>query len=469
VGPNDAYDLVVIGGDPAGRVAAIEAARRGRAVALVEPANAGVASSAGRDGLLETAGVARTLRHAADFGIDVGRAIVVDLATARRRWDALDAVTRAELDGQLKAEKIDRLEGRATLVAPGRVRLDGGRRELHAPHVVLATGAQERSVADGITDGSVILSTADVLRIGEVPRTAVVVGGGAAGCELVSLLSELGTRVTVVERGDQLLPSADHDVASTLRRSFARRDITVITSANAVEVSGATGAASLELEPPPDKLAPARLDADIVVLATGRRPRSAGLADDGSGVEFDESGYVIVDELMRTGAPGVFAIGDLVATPPLEHVGRAEARLVVSVMLGSPESPVDYAHVARCIYTAPEVAYVGLSERGSREVGFDIAVVRDSFAGNGRALVLGESEGFVKLIVEKLPDGTAGSLLGVHMIGPRVTEQISQGGLALSWAASPAELAGLLQAHPTLSEAYGESLLSLAGRGLHLG
>jgi dihydrolipoamide dehydrogenase len=208
---------------------------------------------------------------------------------------------------------------------------------------------------------------------------------------------------------------------------------------------------------------------DMVIVSVGRRALSDGLLADGTGVEVDERGFVVVDEWMRTGADGVFAAGDLVATPQLAHVGFAEAILIVKQLLGEPATPINYGTVPWGIYCHPEVAFVGLTEEDAKTAGIDVVVKKDPFGGNSRARILGETEGMVKVICAKQPDGSAGPLLGVHMVGPWVTEQLGQAYLSVNWEATPDEVAAFIQPHPTLSEAFGETVLALTGRGLHVG
>src|SRR5207249_9496174 len=206
---------------------------------------------------------------------------------------------------------------------------------------------------------------------------------------------------------------------------------------------------------------------DAIVVSVGRRPLSEGLLGDDTGVKVDDRGFVEVDEYMRTGVDGVWAVGDLIATPQLAHVGFAEAIEVIKQILGEPSVPVDYGAVPWCIYCHPEVAFAGLSEQAAREAGHDVVVKKMSFAHNSRALIIGDNEGLVKVIAEKGADGKAGRILGVHMVGPWVTEQLGQGYLSVNWEAVPAEVGRFIQPHPTLSESFGEAVLALTGRGIH--
>ena len=206
---------------------------------------------------------------------------------------------------------------------------------------------------------------------------------------------------------------------------------------------------------------------ELVVIAVGRRPLSETLGLDDSEVVVDDRGFVVVDEAGRTGATGVYAIGDLVDTPQLAHVGFAEAMVAVRDILGEPPLPVDNDRVPWCIYCHPEVAFAGLSEADAREQGFDVVVSKHRFSGNGRAMILGETDGLVKVIADKGPDGEVGRILGVLMVGPWVTEQLGAGYLAVNWEATAAEVGHFVQPHPTMSELFGESVLALTGRGLH--
>ena len=209
------------------------------------------------------------------------------------------------------------------------------------------------------------------------------------------------------------------------------------------------------------------LDVDIVVVSVGRRPYTDGALAGGTGVVVDERGFVEVDELCRTGEPGVYAVGDVIATPALAHVGFIEGIIVVKDVLGEDPTPVDYGRVPWCIYCYPEVAFAGLSEQAAATAGLDVVTSSHRYIGNGRALIVGEPDGMVKIVAVSRPDGTAGQIVGVHMVGPWVTEQLGQGYLAVNWEATVDEVAAFIQPHPTLSELFGESVLALTGRSLH--
>jgi len=295
-----------------------------------------------------------------------------------------------------------------------------------------------------------------------LPETAtLVIGGGAIGCEFASMMSDLGSEVTILEALPQILPGVDKDVVNVVRRSFKGRGIDVQVGAKVQgHTPGATGTTiSIEGKEP--------LNVDAVVVSIGRRPLSESLGLDNTGVVVDQRGFVEVDELCRTAVPGVWAIGDLIATPGLAHVGYAEAILVVKQLLGDPAIPVDYANVAWCIYCQPEVAFAGYSEQGAIEAGFDVVTTKHRWGGNSRALIIGDTEGVVKVIAEKRADGTGGRVLGVHMAGPWVTEQLGAPYLAVNWEATVDDIAHFVQPHPSLTETFGEAVLSLTGRSLN--
>jgi dihydrolipoamide dehydrogenase len=289
----------------------------------------------------------------------------------------------------------------------------------------------------------------------------VVIGGGAIGCEFASMMADLGTEVTILEALPKILPGLDGDVAKIVERSFKKRGITIHTG---VEVKGhEPGGSGTKVSFGDDQT----IEVEKVVVSVGRRPLSDVLELDGTGVEVDDRGFVKVDERCRTTVDGVWAVGDLIPTAQLAHVGFAEAIVVIRDILGEDAVPVDYTRVPWCIYCHPEVAFAGLSEDAAKEAGHEVVTVKHRFGGNGRALIIGEADGLVKIIAEKQEDGTGGQILGVHMVGPWVTEQLGQGYLAVNWEATVDDVAQFLQPHPSLSENFGEAVMSLTGRGLH--
>jgi dihydrolipoamide dehydrogenase len=352
--------------------------------------------------------------------------------------------------------------GTGALSADHRVWVDDGS-ELVGRHVVLASGSLPRIIPGFEIDGQVVMSSDEVLDLQSLPASAVVIGGGAVGCEFASMMADLGTQVTVLELLPSLIPGCDAEVSGAVARSFKKRGIDVRTG---VKVHGhqPNGQGTTVSFGDGEKVT-----VDAVVLSVGRRPDSERLVDPDAGVELDEGGFVRVDEHMRTTADGVYAVGDVVPTAQLAHVGFAEAIVAIKDILGEPVVPVDYSAVPWCIYTHPEVAFAGLSEAAARDAGYDVVVKKYPYGGNSRAKIVGETEGLVKVIAERGSDGRAGRLLGVHMVGPWVTEQLGQGYLTVNWEATADEAAQFIQPHPTLSEAFGETVLAMTGRGLHVG
>jgi dihydrolipoamide dehydrogenase len=461
------FDVVIIGGGPAGYAAALRGGLAGLNIAVVEKEKVGGTclhrGCIPAKEFLETASVYRTVVGAKEFGIAVDSPTIEFAQSQARKQKVVDQLWKG-LQGLMKKRKVTTFIGTGTL-GPGHVvRVDDGT-ELVGHHVILASGSVPRTIPGFPIDDDLVLTSDEVLDLERLPSSAVVVGGGAIGCEFASMLSDLGSQVTILEALPKILPGCDKDVADVVLRSFKKRGIDVRTG---VMVRGHT--------PSADGMSTTvafgegeQITVDAVVVSVGRRALSDNLGLEGTQVRVDQRGFVEVDEYMRTGEPGVFAAGDLVDTPALAHVGFAEAVVIIDQILGDHVVPVDYSKVPWCIYCHPEVAFAGLSEEAAREAGFDVVTKKDPYGGNGRALIVGEPEGIVKVICEKGPDGKAGRILGVHMVGPWVTEQLGQGYLSVNWEATPSEVAQYIQPHPTLSETFGETVLALTGRGLHVG
>jgi dihydrolipoamide dehydrogenase len=306
------------------------------------------------------------------------------------------------------------------------------------------------------------MTSDEVLMLDHVPARVAVIGGGAIGCEFASTFADLGAQVTILEGLPKILPGLDADVANVVVRSFGKKKISIRTG---VTVSGHTpngdGGTTVHFGEGEN------LEVDAVVVSVGRRPFPELLGLQGTGVSVSDRGFVEVDEFCRTGEPGVYAIGDLINTPQLAHVAYAEAILAVKDMRGERPMPVMYDRVPWAIYCHPEVAWAGPSEEAAKAAGYDVVVAKHQFRANSRAMILGEIDGLVKIIAKKNADGTAGQVLGVHMVGPWVTEQLSGGYLAVNWEATVAEVAEFIQPHPSLTELFGETMLSLTGRSLN--
>ncbi len=332
-----------------------------------------------------------------------------------------------------------------------------------ATNVILAAGSVPRTLPGFDIDGKIVVTSDEFLDLAALPASAAVIGGGAIGCEFASLLADMGTTVTVLEALPSILAGCDTEVANVVGRSFKKRGIEIRTGVTITGHSPKKGSTTIAIEGGED------VTVDMVVMSVGRRPRTEGLLAEGTGVEINDRGFVVADGHQRTANPHVYAVGDVVAnTPQLAHVGFAEAIVAIKDILGEPSVPVDYDRVPWAIYSNPEVAFCGLTEASAKEKGYDVVVKKDPFGGNSRAQIIGDTEGVVKIIAEKRADGTAGQILGVHMAGPWVTEQLGAGYFAVNWEATAEEAAALIQPHPSLSETFGETLIALAGRGLHV-
>ena len=458
------FDVVVIGGGPGGYAAALYAVGAGLSVAVVEKDKVGGTclhrGCIPAKEFLETATVYRTVAGAKEFGVQVEQPTIEFSVSQLRKQKVVDQLWKG-LQGLMKRRKISVFAGTGRLGAGHAVEVDDGT-VLEGRSVILAAGSVPRTIPGFEIDGRLVLTSDEVLALDRLPATAAVIGAGAIGCEFASMMSDLGVNVTVLEALPKMLPGCDADVVDVVARSFKKRGIDVRLGVQVQGHKPVDGGGTTVLFGEGEQVT-----VDAVVVSVGRRPLSDGLLGGGSPVEVDDRGFVKVDEWCRTSEAGVYAVGDLVATPQLAHVGFAEAIVAVKDILGESPVPVDYAKVPWCIYTHPEVAFAGMTEEAARDAGFDVVTKKDPFAGNGRAMIVGDTEGLVKVVAEKAPDGRAGRILGVHMAGPWVTEQLGQGYLAVNWEATPDEVAAFIQPHPTLSEVFGETMLALTGRGLH--
>ena len=468
------FDVVVVGGGPAGYAAALYGAAAGLNVALVEKSKLGgtclhVGCIPAKE-LLETAAVFRTVSHAATFGVQTGvgeSGPGIDFSvTQTRKQSVIDNLTSG-LAGLLKHRKVTVFDGVGRVTSTGAtktVQVSGGESgdvQVSGANLILAAGSVPRVIPGFDVDGTTIVTSDELLSIQELPARAAVIGGGAIGIEFASMMADLGTDVTVLEAMPKIIPGVDPDAARIVQRSLSKRGVTIKTGvmvAGHETVGGAKRVSFGDGE---------SVDVDLIVLSIGRRPFADLLGLDAVGVAVDERGFIPVDENCRTSVPGVWAVGDIIATAQLAHIGFAEGMVAIRDILGEDPQPVDYVNVPWCIYCHPEVAFAGHTEESAKEAGFDVVTSTHKFNGNGRAMIVGETDGLVKVIAEKGPDGRAGRILGVHMVGPWVTEQLGQGYLAINWEATIDEIAAFIQPHPTMSELFGETVMALTGRALH--
>ena len=464
------YDVVIIGSGPGGYVAAVRAGQLGMKAAIVESgALGGVCLNVGcipTKALLHCADLLDEVKEAKRFGVNV-EGVSFDLAGAMKHKDS---VVKASTDGVtflMKKNKVEVVAGWGTLAGRGQVHVKlnaGGERTLSAKHILVATGAQPRPFPNAPFDGQRVLSSTDALKLSEVPKSILAIGAGAIGVEFASMYRAFGAEATVVEALPRIVPNEDEEVSAELVKAFQRRGIKTMAGAkvDGIDVGGdkvvvsVTGADGKREQIAVDKL----------LVAIGILPNTKDLGLEGAGVKLNQKGFIETDGVMRA-ADGVYAIGDCVAaTPWLAHKASAEGILAVEQMAGLSVHPIDYGKIAACTYCSPEIASVGLSEAKAKEKGYDVKVGKFPFSANGKARVLGQKRfGFIKLVADKQYD----EILGMHMIGPRVTELISEGGLAMTHEATGESLLGTIHAHPTLYEAIGEAAHALVhGAAIHI-
>lgn len=460
------YDLVVLGGGPGGYAAALYAASAGLTVALVEKEKVGGTclhrGCIPAKALLHAAEVFRTVAHAAEHGVRVSGPPEPDWPAANKRKAGIVNQLHKGLSGLLKRRKVAVVNGFGTLTPDGGVSVDG--QVLRARAVVLCTGSVPRAIPGMEVDGSSVITSdqstnSDADRL---PERVAVIGGGVIGAEFASVYTDLGVATTLLEALPHgVLPiGPDRDCADVLARSLKKRGTSIHAEARVGTLEHTSNGIVVPYETPRGS---EKLEVDQVLVSIGRRPVTEGMGLEEAGVRVDQRGFVEVDTAtMATSRPGVYAIGDCVATPGLAHVAYAEAVVAVESFLGENPPPVDYGKVPWVVYTHPEVAWSGMSEAEARAAGYDVEVHKHAMAGNGRAMILGETDGLVKVVAQR-----GGPILGFHMVGPWASELLHEGYLAVNWEALPDDVGRLIHAHPSLSEAIGETMITFSGRSLH--
>ncbi len=458
----DPRDLVVIGSGPGGYVAAIRAAQLGLAVTVIEkdPFLGGTCLHRGcipTKALLHTADLLEEARGGAEFGVTCAEP-KLDLVKAHQHKQKVVRKNAKGIESLLRKNRVEVVHGRGRLDGTRRVVVEGdsGERVLDTRHVLIATGSAVRALPFLPFDGKRVLSSDHILELASVPARLAILGAGAVGVEFASMFAAFGSKVTLIEMLPRVLPLEDEEISAALEKSLARRGIEILTGTSAAGARVAEGGVVLELSS-------RSLEADVVLVAVGRRPVTEELGLEAAGVEL-ERGFVRVDRFMRTAAPEIYAIGDVVPTPQLAHLASAEGILAVEHIAGLDPRPIDYDQVPSCTYCDPEVASVGLTEANARERGHDVVAGKFPFIASGKAAILGRGDGFVKVVRETKHD----QLLGVHVIGPRATELIAEAGIALRLEATDEDLERTIHPHPTLSEAMMEAARVAAGRGLHI-
>jgi dihydrolipoamide dehydrogenase len=457
----DAYDVVVIGAGTGGYSAALRSAQLGKRVALVERDErlGGTCLLRGcipTKALLQSAAVMDTVNRSDDWGIKASGE--PDWSAVKAFEDKVVAKLVQGVTGLVRQRGIDVVHGQAKLVAGPAVEVDG--RRLESADVILATGSQPRMLP-GVEVTERVITSDQALWYDRIPSSAAVIGAGAVGLEFASLYRSFGAEVTVIEALPRLAPLEDEDVSKEIARALRKRGIASAagTSVRSVRDTGE----QVDVVYTPADGEETTISVDVCLVAVGRGPVTAFLGLEEVGVTLHEKGFVDVDDQLRTSAEHVWAVGDVAATPlQLAHVSFTEGYAVAERIAGIEVPEIDYVNIPRVTYCSPEIASVGLTEAQAVERGHEVVVEKLDFRGIGKANIVGEG-GFVKVVAE----AGDGPVLGVHMIGPHVTDLVAEAQLITNWEAVPEEVAALIHPHPTLSEAIGEAHMALAGKPLH--
>ncbi len=461
------YNLIIIGSGPGGYVAAIRAAQLGMKVAVVEKAElGGVCLNWGcipTKALLKSAQVLNNLKHAAQYGITFEGEVKPDFSDIIARSRTVAEGMSKGIQFLFKKNNIEHIKGTGKIKGQGQVEVidnDGKVTVYSAENIILATGSRSKELPGLKQDGKKIIGYREAMTLPAQPGSMVIIGSGAVGSEFAYFYQSLGTEVTLVEMMLHIIPLEDEEVSKQLEKSFRKMKMKVFTSStvNSVDTSGQKCVVKIKT-PSGDQI----IEADVVLSAVGITPNIEGLGLEDAGVKIHD-GKVLVDEFYRTSVKGIYAIGDIINGPALAHVASAEGIVCVEKMAGHDVEPLDYLNIPSCIYTSPEVASVGLTEKAARKAGYDIKVGRFPFTASGKASASAERDGFVKLIF----DAKYGELLGAHMIGANVTEMISELVVARKLETTVHEIMKSVHPHPTMSEAIMEAAANAMGEAINI-
>ena len=460
------YDVAIIGSGPGGYVAAIRASQLGLRVALIEKYQkfGGTCLHWGcipTKALLLNADLYEKALHGREFGI-LYKDINLDFRLVRARKDKIVKKLSMGTDFLMKKNKIVTFQGKGTITAPGAIQVEGeSTADIRARNTLVATGSEAKLLPGLNLDGKLILTNKEILDLESVPKSLLVVGAGAVGVEFASIFARFGTEVTIVEMLPRVLPLEDYEISEELRKLLTRRKIKILTDARLENISVQEGQVQTLVTVAGGETR--TITTEKALIAVGRRPVSDNIGLEKLRVATTR-GFIAVDQHMETSVPGVFAIGDVIPTQQLAHLASHEGMLAVTHMAGKSTQPINYDLVPACTYCSPEVASVGLSEHAAKERGHDISVSKFPFAAVGKATILGENDGFVKLVCEKKYK----QILGVHMIGPHVTELIAEGTALVGLEAAAEDVSHLIHAHPTVSEGIMEAAHAIYGSAIHL-
>ena len=469
---SERYDVVVIGSGPGGYVAAIHAAQSGLKTAIVEREETerlgGTCLLRGcipTKAMLHTADLVYDMRRSEDFGV-VGGEASVDMDKMDTYRAKVVAKNANGVKYLMKKNGVDVHLGHGRLDGRNRVSVthaDGTKTTLATKHAIVATGSACRHLPFITVDQDRVLDSDGLLYSKTMPEHLVVLGAGAVGSEFASVFLRYGAEVTLVEMADQILPIEDREVSKEVAKVFKRQGMNVLTGAKLTEAKTHSGGVTITIEDAKSGKAQT-VEASHLLVAVGRRPVSDDVGLNTTGVAVDQRGFIEVDEFMKTSEDWVYAIGDVVNTPWLAHVASKEGILAVDHLAGADPRPINYGHVPNCTYCTPEVSSVGMTERAAREAGHDVKTGKFPFSAIGKAGILGKNDGFVKIVA----DAKYGELLGMHIVGAKATELITEATVALGLEATVDEIIGAIHPHPTLSEAVAEAAHATLGHALHI-
>lgn len=468
------YDLVIIGGGTGGYVAAIRASQLGLKTAIVEKEKLGgtclhkgcIPSKA----LLRSAEVYHTTKHSSEFGVMTSD-VTLDFKKVHERKNQIVEQLYQGVQHLLKQGKIDIYEGTGRILGPsifsplpGTVSVEmnnGNDNEMLIPkNLLIATGSRPKGLAGIKVDGISVLTSDEALLLEEVPKSMMIIGGGVIGIEWASMLSDFGAEVTVIEYREQILPTEDHDVAREMERLLRKKGINIVTNAKILPdtlIKGDQVSISADINGEQKSF-----QGDKLLLSVGRKANINGIGLENTEIHV-ENGYIATNEFYQTKESHIYAIGDCIGGLQLAHTASREGICAVEHMAGVTPSPVDPLFTPKCVYSSPEAASIGMTEREAKESGFQVKTGKFPFKAIGKALVFGETDGFVKIVADEQTD----DILGIHMVGPHVTELISEANLAKVLDATPWEMAHSIHPHPSLSEAIGEAALAVDGKAIH--
>ncbi|MCK8827062.1 dihydrolipoyl dehydrogenase [Natroniella acetigena] len=459
--PDRRVDVVVIGGGPGGYPAAIRAAQKGKKVILIEEDKlGGTCLNRGcipTKALLKSAEVVETIKQSKKFGVEVTDYQIDFAGVMKWKDNAVNKLVQG-IGHLMKSNQIEVINGYGEVVSPGliKVKTESEKKNIKAENIILAMGSKPASVPIPGVDGSNVITSKEALKLKEIPNSLIIIGGGVIGVEFASVFSTLGSEVTIIEMMDRLIPREDKELGFELEKELKKKGIKIKTNAQVKEINGGEEKSIKFSIDDQEK----ELEAAQVLISVGRKPNINGI--EALNLKL-EQGEIPVNKYLETEIKGVYAIGDLLASPQLAHVATAEGLIAAENICGENKE-IDYKAVPRCIYTHPEVAAVGLTEEEAIEAGYDLKIGKFPFAASGKATVMGESNGFVKIITDKEFD----EILGVHIIGPHATELISETTFAINLEAIGEELAETIHPHPTLSESIMEAAHALNSEAIHI-